>query len=56
MGQFSVPAYANQPPGFCVRGTSTPNRLFKTINGLKTLMGYTIVARNGKIVWKHESF
>ena len=38
LGQFSVPACANQPPGFSVRGTSTPNGLFQTI---KILMGYT---------------
>ena len=38
MGQFSVPACANQLPGFSVRGTSTPNGLFQTI---KILMGYT---------------
>ena len=38
LGKFSVPAWANQPPGFSVRGTSTPNGLFQTI---KMLMGYT---------------
>ena len=38
LGKFSVPAWANQPPGFSVRGTSTPNGLFQTI---KILMGYT---------------
>ena len=43
LGQFSVPARANQPPGFPVRGTSTPNGLFQTI---KILMGYTI--------WLHQ--
>ena len=36
--KFSVPAWANQPPGFSIRGTSTPNGLFQTI---KMLMGYT---------------
>ena len=35
MGQFSIPACANQPPGFSVRGMSTPDGLFQTINGLK---------------------
>ena len=38
LGKFSVPAWANQPPGFSIRGTSTPNGLFQTI---KMLMGYT---------------
>ena len=38
LGQFSVPAWANQPPGFSIRGISTPNGLFQTI---KILMGYT---------------
>ena len=38
LGQFPVPAWANQPPGFFVRGTSTPNGLFQII---KILMGYT---------------
>ena len=38
LGKFAVPASANQPPGFSVRGTSTPNGLFQTI---KMLMGYT---------------
>ena len=41
MGQFSVPACGNQPPGFSVRGKLTPNGLFQTIGGLKMLMGYT---------------
>ena len=41
LGQFPVPACANQPPGFSVSGTSTPNGLFQTINGLKILLGYT---------------
>ena len=41
MGQFSVPACANQRPGFSIRGKSTPNGLFEMINGLKILMGYT---------------
>ena len=36
--KFSVPALANQPPGFSIRETSTPNGLFQTI---KMLMGYT---------------
>ena len=39
MGQFPVPAKANQPPGFSVRGTSTPNGLSKTISGLKKING-----------------
>ena len=38
LGKFSVPAWANQPHRFSVRGTSTPNGLFQTI---KILMGYT---------------
>ena len=38
LGKFSVPAWANQSPGFYVSGTSTPNGLFQTI---KMLMGYT---------------
>ena len=37
-GQFSVPACANQPLGFFVRGTLTPNGLFQTV---KILLGYT---------------
>ena len=41
LGQFSVPACVNQLPGLSVRGTSTPNVLFQTINGIKVLMGYT---------------
>ena len=41
MGQFPVPVCKNQPPGFSVRETSTPNGLFETINWLKILMGYT---------------
>ena len=39
LGQFSVPACANQPRGFCVRGKSTPNGLFQTIGGLKNISG-----------------
>ena len=35
------PACANQPPGFSVRGKSTPNGLFQTISWLKILMGHT---------------
>ena len=38
--QFSVSACANQPTGFSVNGSSTPNGLFQTINELKQLMGY----------------
>ena len=34
----SLSACANQPPGFSLSGTSTPNRLFQTINGLKRLV------------------
>ena len=37
LGQFSVSACANQPTGFCVNGSSTPNGLLQTINGLKRL-------------------
>ena len=32
--QFLVSACANQPTGFSVNGSSTPNGLFQTINGL----------------------
>ena len=28
--KFSVPACANQPPGFSIRGTATPNGSFQT--------------------------
>ena len=38
LGQCSVPAWGNQPPGFSIRGTSTLNGLFQTI---KILMSYT---------------
>ena len=41
MGQFSDSACANQPAAFAVNGTSAPNWLFQTINGLKRLMGYS---------------
>ena len=37
----SVSACANQPPGFSASGTSTPNGLFQTINGLKRLVSYS---------------
>ena len=37
MGQFSVSACANQPPGFSVSGISTPNGLFQTMNELKKI-------------------
>ena len=37
LGQFSVSACANQPTGFCVNKSSTPNGLLQTINGLKRL-------------------
>ena len=37
--QFSVSA-CDQPPGFSVYGSSSPNGLFQTINGLKRWMGY----------------
>ena len=36
LGKFSVLAWGNQPPGFSVRGTSTPNELFQTIKILMT--------------------
>ena len=39
MGHFSVPACANQPLGFSVRGKSTTDRLFQTISGLKIISG-----------------
>ena len=38
LGQFPVPACANKPPVFSVRGTSSPNGLFQTT---RMLMGYT---------------
>ena len=38
LGQFSVPTWGNETPGFFVRGRSTPNGLFQII---KILMGYT---------------
>ena len=41
LGKFSVSAGANQPTGFFVNGSLTPNGLFQTINGLKQLMGYS---------------
>ena len=31
LGKFSVPAWENQPLGFSISGTSTPNGLFQTI-------------------------
>ena len=34
-------ACAYQPPGFSVSGTSTPNRLFQTMNELKRLVSYS---------------
>ena len=34
LGQFSVSACVNQATGFSVNGSSTPNGLFQTINGL----------------------
>ena len=37
----SVSAYGNQPPGFSVSETSTPDGLFQTINGLKRLVSYS---------------
>ena len=39
LGQFSVSACVNKPPGFSGSGTSTLNELFQTINGLKNLNG-----------------
>ena len=36
--EFSVSACANQPPSYSVSGTSTPNGLSQTINGLKRLV------------------
>ena len=47
--QFSVSACANQPPGFSVKGTSTPNGLFQTITGLKILIGYTKRLHHGEL-------
>ena len=38
LGEFSVPTWANQSPGFSVRRTSAPNGLFHTI---RRLIGYT---------------
>ena len=37
----SVSTRANQPPGFSVSGTSTPNGLFQAINELKRLVSYS---------------
>ena len=37
----SVSACANQPPGFSVSRTSTPDGLFQKINGLKRLASYS---------------
>ena len=34
LAQFSVSACGNQATGFSVNGSSTPNGLFQTINGL----------------------
>ena len=34
LGEFSASACANQPTGFSMNGSSTPNRLLQTINGL----------------------
>ena len=31
LGKFSVPAWANQPPGFSIRGTSAPNGYSKQL-------------------------
>ena len=41
LGEFSVSTCADQPPGFSVSGTSTPNGLFQTINRIKILVGYS---------------
>ena len=38
---FQFSACANQPPGFSVSETLTPNGLFQIINGLKRLRGYS---------------
>ena len=35
--QISVPACANQPSGFSIRGKFTQNGLFQTISGLKNI-------------------
>ena len=37
----SVSTCRNQPPGFSVSETSTPNGLLQTINGLKRLVSYS---------------
>ena len=37
----SASAYANQLPGFSLRGTSIPNELFQIITGLKKLVSYS---------------
>ena len=37
----SVSACANQPTGFSLGGTSIPNELFQTINGLGRLVSYS---------------
>ena len=38
LGQFSVYACANQPPGFSISGTSTQSEIFQTTDGLKRLV------------------
>ena len=37
----SVSAGANEAAGFSVSGSSTPNGLFQTINGLKKIVSYS---------------
>ena len=37
----SVPACANESPGFSVSRVSTPNGLFQIINSLKRLVSYS---------------
>ena len=51
-GTVSASACANQPPGFPVSGTSTPNGLSQTINELKRLM----VTPNGSIKYNMVYF
>ena len=58
MGQFSVSACANQPPGFSVSETSTPNRLFQTMIELKmtplTILNFLVTIKISYFSLKEE--
>ena len=41
LGQFLVSPCENQPAGFSASGTSSPNGLTQTTNGLKRLITYS---------------